>query len=195
MSQYPMMTSGVAYPNSWSSPLNNPCATGMAVNVAEPSNRWHPSTDEIEIYVTPAGWAEAAYQNGENIDPNDDLSFLDHIAVQKFDVKWVRDDRMVQKDDMIFSRDVAYTPFVRVSLGHICFIGPGNAYNKVFPEGEERDILLFASARRMNKRKAFSVISHVQVHERELTGAVDTHSLYESMVLIGTNYYPFKEIE
>lgn len=194
------------YPNFWNLPPV-PMTTGLATggqntsypllrmpqiyaNQSHSSPHWCPSPSEIQIWVAPAGWAEAAYLNNQPIDVRDELTFLDQVRSQEVEIKSTFETVPVQMTGGQ-TGVVARKPVTKIMLYGIFYHGPENTYNKMFPLDEKRDILLLVTSDKGTK--LVSVISNVMVYERELLARADDHSLFESMTLMGENYYPLKE--
>ena len=137
---------------------------------------WAPSASDIEIWATPAGWAESIYKAGLMIDTTDPLTFLNRVQARSFNIT------MSLKGGS-----------VEIDLEHSAFLGSDNSYEKIFPLEAVRDLVILA----MNDagQKAMSVVCNLQVKETSLKASIDDHLMIESIKLIGTIYYPLKEIE
>jgi len=137
---------------------------------------WAPSASDIEIWTTPAGWAEDIYKAGQMIDTTDPLTFLDKVIARSFNVTMSLKNASVE-----------------VELEHSAFLGSDNSYEKLFPPELKRDLVIVA----FNDagQKAMSVVCNLQVKETSLKASIDDHLMIESIKLIGTTYYPLKEID
>jgi hypothetical protein len=137
---------------------------------------WAPAASDIEIWATPAGWAESIYKAGLMIDTSDPLTFLNRVQARSFNIT------MSLKDSS-----------VEIELEHAAFLGSDNSYEKIFPLKAVRDLVILA----VNDagQKAMSVVCNLHVQETSLKASIDDHVMVESIKLIGTIYYPLKEIE
>jgi hypothetical protein len=177
-------TTGMAIgPATVSMPRSKPILLGNSLN-------WCPAPHEIQIWVAPAGWAEAAYQNNQPIDVSDELTFLDQVRSQEVEVKTTYETSTVRMDNA--EGKLVRSAVTRVTLGGVKYIGPTNTYDKMFPIDERRDLLLLVEN---GKGRAIAVASNVIVEERELVARADDHVIFESVTLVGDNFYPLKEIE
>ena len=196
------------FPNWWNLPptFSSGMAVGPQLNTNNPllkmpsvhikshhkSPHWCPSPHELQLWVAPAGWAEAAYLSDQPIDVSDELTFLDQVRSQEIEIKSTFEEGPVQMTGG-YSGTVARKPVTKIMLYGVFYHGPENTYNKMFPLDEGRDILLLATSDKGTK--LVSVVSNVMVYERELVARADDNALYESMTLIGDNYYPMKEMK
>lgn len=139
------------------------------------SMHWSPSASEIEVWSTPAGWAQSMYESEQKIDTTDPLTFLNRVQARSFEVKMSTKGKGVE-----------------VVLEHAAFLGSDNSYENVFPIDSTRDLVLLA----MNDagQKAISVVCNLKVIECSLKASIDDHLMIESVKLEGTSYYPLKEI-
>ena len=138
--------------------------------------QWTPSASEIEIWSSPAGWAESVYKAGLHIDTTDPFTFLNRVSTRSFNVKMSLTDSTV-----------------KVELEHVAFLGSDNSYEKAFPLESTRDLIIIA----MNDagQKAIAVVSCLEIIEFSLKASMDDHLMIESLKLKGTKYFPLKEIK
>jgi hypothetical protein len=190
-------SSGMAQPSSptlanWGGLLNGLNARGHSVSVT-PTNKtsaWFPSPREVELWVSPAGWAEAAYLKNEPVDVSDTLTFLDKINVTEIEIATSYRGRKVSLDGT--EREVPMQTETRVTLNNVVVIGAiQTQLEAAFPEGELRDLVLIATGK--DGKKAMAVVSNLMLTEREMIIRADDSALFETVVLTGEKLYGFRE--
>ena len=137
---------------------------------------WAPSASDIEIWATPAGWAESIYKAGLVIDTTDPLTFLNRVQARSFNIIMSLKNQSVE-----------------VELEHAAFLGSDNSYERLFPLETMRDLVILAY--NDAGQKAMAVVCNLEVQETSLKASTDDHVMRESIRLVGTVYYPLKEIE
>jgi len=159
---------------------------------------WKPMSNEYQIWIAPAGWAEAAYLNGEKIDGEDPLSFLDRLeGVEEVSVRCEQKMQEILISGYIIAQ-IPGKPAVTVTFGREVIVDDRDKYNELFPVGESRDIVLQASkpiverSGRERLKTARCVIANVVMVAREFS--ISTHGVsYESITFAGDGYFPLVE--
>ena len=182
-----------------------PTTTGVQAPIAGVSRpalnilgNWIPSSNEFQIWIAPAGWAEAAYLNGEKIDGEDPLSFMDKLeGVEEINVR--SECKMHEVFCSGFSTGlVPGKPVVTLTLGGHVVVNEKDKYSKVFPtDGTRVDVVIqatHAERGQPNKlRQARAVIANAMMTERELQISAGNSPAYESLTLVGDGYFPIVE--